>query len=219
MRDAARSASAGGRATGCAACSSSASSRWRSCCSSARRSWSRASGGYSGSDLGFNPASVLTARLWLPQPNDPATGPYFTHDARVAFYRRVLDRVAALPGVQSAGGVTQAAARRRARAALSFSIEGRAAGAGDAAEQRSPRSSRPATSARSASISSAAGCSTTTTTGARRSAAVVSESFTRQFFPGEDPIGKRVAPARARAAPASQQRRRTGSRSSGSSGT
>src|SRR5262249_61435699 len=47
--------------------------------------------------LGFNPASVLTARIWLPQPNLPETGPYFTHDARVSFYRRVLDRVAAPP--------------------------------------------------------------------------------------------------------------------------
>jgi hypothetical protein len=36
-------------------------------------------------DLGFRPASVLTARLWLPQPNEPSTGPYFTHPARVAF--------------------------------------------------------------------------------------------------------------------------------------
>ena len=26
-------------------------------------------------DLGFNPSSVLTARLWLPQPNDPQSGP------------------------------------------------------------------------------------------------------------------------------------------------
>ena len=27
-------------------------------------------------DLGFDPHNVLTARLWLPQPNDPPTGPY-----------------------------------------------------------------------------------------------------------------------------------------------
>ena len=29
-------------------------------------------------DLGFEPHHVLTARLWLPQPNEPSTGPYFT---------------------------------------------------------------------------------------------------------------------------------------------
>src|SRR5581483_2404734 len=46
--------------------------------------------------LGFRPESVLTVRLWLPQPNVPSSGPYFTHDARVSFYKRVIDRVAAL---------------------------------------------------------------------------------------------------------------------------
>ena len=57
-------------------------------------------------DLGFSPSSVLTARLWLPQPNLPETGPYFMHDARVSFYRRVLDRVTALPGVRAVGGIS-----------------------------------------------------------------------------------------------------------------
>ena len=33
-------------------------------------------------DLGFEPRHVLTARLWLPQPNEPSTGPYFTHPKR-----------------------------------------------------------------------------------------------------------------------------------------
>src|SRR5262249_44311385 len=51
-------------------------------------------------ELGFDPKSILTVRLWLPQPNDPKSGPYFTHDARVTFYRRALERVAALPGVR-----------------------------------------------------------------------------------------------------------------------
>ena len=80
--------------------------------------------------LGFRPESVLTARLWLPQPNDPKTGPYFTHDARVAFYRRVLERVAALPGVQAAGG-TAVLPLSGARGRISFAVEGRALDAGD----------------------------------------------------------------------------------------
>src|SRR6185503_8001485 len=57
-------------------------------------------------NLGFRPESVVTARMWLPQPNIPETGPYFTHDARVSFYRRVLERIATLPGVQAVGGVS-----------------------------------------------------------------------------------------------------------------
>ena len=81
-------------------------------------------------DLGFSPSSVLTARLWLPQPNLPETGPYFTHDARVSFYRRVLERVAALPGVQAVGGISNlplGGVHGRA----SFTIEGRALDAND----------------------------------------------------------------------------------------
>ena len=56
--------------------------------------------------LGFDPQSLLTARIWLPQPNAPETGPYFTHPARVSFYRRALERIAALPGVTAVRGVS-----------------------------------------------------------------------------------------------------------------
>src|SRR5437867_17378 len=72
------------------------------------------------SDVGLSIPELLDLRrsglfdevcgIWTisanPQPNDPNSGPYFTHDARVRFYRRVLDRVAALPGVETVGGVS-----------------------------------------------------------------------------------------------------------------
>jgi len=53
-------------------------------------------------DPGIDGRGVLTARLWLPQPNDPPTGRYFKHEARVAFYEEVLRRARELPGVRSA---------------------------------------------------------------------------------------------------------------------
>jgi putative ABC transport system permease protein len=81
-------------------------------------------------NLGFNPQSVLTARIWLPQPNDPKSGPYFTHDARVSFYRRVLDRVAALPGVQAVGGISNLPLGGF-HGRVSFSVEGRSTDAAD----------------------------------------------------------------------------------------
>ena len=44
-------------------------------------------------DIGFNPASVAYARLSLPE------GRYDTADAKKAYFAKVLDRVAAIPGV------------------------------------------------------------------------------------------------------------------------
>ena len=142
--------------------------------------------------LGFNPTSVLTARLWLPQPNVPETGPYFTHDTRVSFYRRVLDRVAALPGVDAVGGVTNlplAGARGR----TSFVVEGRAADEGDV-----PSSEAALVTPgyfRALGIELVRGRSFDDHDDQRSPAAiVVSEQFAGQFFPGTDPIGRRVSP-------------------------
>jgi putative ABC transport system permease protein len=152
-------------------------------------------------DLGFNPSSVLTARLWLPQPNDPQSGPYFTHAARVQFYQRVLDRVGALPGVQAAAGVTSlplAATPGRS----SFSIEGRPPEAGNV----------PVTEVSLVTPAYFSALGITRLSGRlldehddvrAPSAVVVSESFARQYFAGEDPIGKRVATGAGR--PASAQ--------------
>jgi putative ABC transport system permease protein len=53
-------------------------------------------------DAGIDAKGVLTARLWLPQPNDPAQGRYFTHPARLAFFQEVLRRAHELPGVEAA---------------------------------------------------------------------------------------------------------------------
>jgi len=47
-------------------------------------------------DLGFNPANVLTGKLPLPK------GQYDTSDLQRLFFRQVLQRVTALPGVIAA---------------------------------------------------------------------------------------------------------------------
>jgi putative ABC transport system permease protein len=51
---------------------------------------------------GFNPSQVLTARIWLPVPNNPDLDPYRPPEKRVAFIKEVLQRTSALPGVQHA---------------------------------------------------------------------------------------------------------------------
>ena len=52
---------------------------------------------------GIDSQWVMTARTWLPQPNDPSAGPYFKHEARTALIRRILDRLQASPGIAHAG--------------------------------------------------------------------------------------------------------------------
>jgi putative ABC transport system permease protein len=53
--------------------------------------------------LGFHPEGVITLRTSLPISSD---SPYKTFQARVSFYRRVLEKVARIPGVVSAGYTT-----------------------------------------------------------------------------------------------------------------
>ena len=42
---------------------------------------------------GFDTRGVTVARVWLPQPNDPSTGPYFSQQARARFLRDLLARL------------------------------------------------------------------------------------------------------------------------------
>ena len=143
-------------------------------------------------DLGFNPESVLTARLWLPQPNLPETGPYFAHDARVRFYTRVLDRIAALPGVEAVGGVSSLPLTGPTGRGA-FTIEGRPAASGDI--PMSEASFVTPGYFRALGVELLRGRLFDAHDDVKAPIAlVVSESFARQFFPGEDALGKRLAP-------------------------
>jgi len=74
-------------------------------------------------DTGIQTARLLTARVWLPQPNDPAAGPYFEHGKRVVLMRAILDRLAAVPGIEAAG-VTTALPATNDSGVAPFAIEG-----------------------------------------------------------------------------------------------
>jgi hypothetical protein len=156
--------------------------------------------------LGFNPASVLTARLWLPQPNLPESGPYFTHDARVSFYTRVLDRIAALPGVEAVGGVTSlplAGAPGRS----AFTIEGRPATTGDI--PNSEASFVTPGYFRALGVDLVRGVSSTTTTMSTRRWRWSSARVLRgSSFRGRTRSASASVPAREAATPVARSRRR-----------
>lgn len=54
-------------------------------------------------DAGFNPAHVEVARIWLPVPNHPELDPYRKPPERIALFREMMRRISAIPAVESAG--------------------------------------------------------------------------------------------------------------------
>jgi putative ABC transport system permease protein len=142
-------------------------------------------------DLGFNPDNVVTARLWLPQPNDPKQGRYFTHAARIALFDEVLRRARALPGV-SGVAAAQALPFDGTRNTATMTIEGHELDA----QGRVPAIQ---TNVASAGYFELIGARlvrgrTFTEQDHDRAApvAIVTESMANRYWPGEDPIGRRV---------------------------
>jgi predicted permease len=142
-------------------------------------------------DPGFHAEGVLTLRTTLPQPQ------YDSNAVRERFYRQVLDGVRGLPGVKSAayvsflpltfgGGIFGV----EANGVPSNGADGRNA---------SLRFTTPSYFS-SMGIPLIAGRDIEETDDLRRPlVAVVSASFARKYFPGENPLGKRftIAPGEA----------------------
>jgi putative ABC transport system permease protein len=77
---------------------------------------------------GFDPHQIVTAKIWLSVPNDPAQDPYRVIEKRAAYYREVLRRASALSGVaEVAVGSAESLPMGRLRRKSTFAIEGRAA--------------------------------------------------------------------------------------------
>jgi putative ABC transport system permease protein len=146
-------------------------------------------------DPGFEPANVLTARLWLPQPNDPDLGRYSNrqtgHQARLATYEEILRRARTLPGV-TAAAAADALPLDGSRSSIVFTAEG---------TEGDDRSTVPTAQYTSASagyfevmgIRLLRGRTFTDQDGAQAAPViVVSESIARRSWPGQDPIGKRL---------------------------
>jgi predicted permease len=146
-------------------------------------------------ELGFEPRDVLTARLWLPQPNDPNQGKYSNrttgHAARVALFEDILGRARALPGVTSAAAVG-VLPLEGSRNTTSFTAEG------TQADERSriPRGQATIASAgyfELMGIRLLSGRTFTDQDGAQSlPVVVVSSSLARTVWPGQNPIGRRV---------------------------
>jgi putative ABC transport system permease protein len=136
-------------------------------------------------DPGFDAENLLTVRLSLPQSKYPED-----HQA-TAFFRQLVDRVGALPGVRSASAINFLPYTGPG-AATRFAVEGRPA---------PPPGEEPTTEVsvidpeyfRTMRIPLLVGRTFTTRESIEASrVAIVNEAMVRQHFQGEDPIGKRV---------------------------
>ncbi len=135
---------------------------------------------------GFNATNVITMQLALTRAKYPETR------QRAAFFRQLVERVEALPGVQSAGTVTELPLSGQEQDTF-FTIEGKppavpGSGNNDANNRVvSPDYFRamgiPLVKGRSFTAQDREGAP---------NVVLISETFAQTFFPGEDPIGKRL---------------------------
>jgi putative ABC transport system permease protein len=137
-------------------------------------------------DPGFNPNNMLTMRVSLEGPN------YEKAEPRIAFYDQLLDKIKALPGVQSVGAryhIPLVPADNYAN--LAFTIEGRL----------SDRANRPTAYYntvtpdlfRTMEIAVSKGRQFNEHDDQRaQRVIIINETLARRYFPGEDPIGKRM---------------------------
>jgi predicted permease len=141
-------------------------------------------------DPGIDPRGVLTARLWLPQPNDPSAGPYFRHTARVPVFDEILRRVRELPGVESAAMV-QGLPLDGPRRFSTITVDG---------APRDQGTDIPAVQANVASndfftlmrIPVRAGRTFDASDTVAGATAVINDEAARRFFPNQDPVGRRL---------------------------
>ncbi|HEY6187294.1 MAG TPA: ABC transporter permease, partial [Pyrinomonadaceae bacterium] len=138
-------------------------------------------------DTGFDTENILTMVLPLP------TGKYKSDQQVVGFFRQATERIRTLPGVQAAGMVNYLPLYGGLGSATSFAIEGQPA---------PPPGEEPSTNVRVADAGyfGAMGIPllrgrnfTDVEASEARHVVLISESFARQYFPGEDPLGKRVS--------------------------
>ena len=137
--------------------------------------------------LGFEPKGVLTLRTALPQSPDSA---YRDFSARSDFYRRVLERTKAIPGVISAGYTTFLPLTNRG-GTDGFIVEGAPPPPAGKQNDANDRVVSPEY-LQTVGVRLLAGRFFDDSDGPdTRPVAIVNEAMTRQYWPGQDPLGHR----------------------------
>jgi putative ABC transport system permease protein len=139
--------------------------------------------------LGFNPRNVLSLALDLPFSR------YAGPQQELAFYRALLQRVEALPGVVSVGVASSIplASHDLELTTPSFKVEGRGAAPGEPEQRADSRTASP-DYFRTLGIPLIRGRIFTNGDESNTQPVVlINKSMARHYWPGEEPIGKRIA--------------------------
>ncbi|MBI3282360.1 MAG: ABC transporter permease [Acidobacteria bacterium] len=134
-------------------------------------------------DLGFNPEHVLTLRL-------PAPASLRDTPSQIAYYQRLLERVQAVHGMNAAGLVTPLPLAG-VEANATFAVEGRPQAPGERQLVKLRCASPGYFRAMGLRLRAGRVLNEGDSAGAP-GVVVISEALARKYFPGEDPIGRRV---------------------------
>ena len=137
-------------------------------------------------DPGFNPSNLLTARMSL------SVTKYSDQNKKIAFYNQVLERLQAIPGVRSAGLVMNLPLSG-SNMNRGFLVEGRPEAKPDENVSVDYQVTSPGYFSTMEIPIIKGRAFTELDTEGRPRVAIINEIMARKYFPGEDPIGKRIA--------------------------
>ncbi|HEY9283741.1 MAG TPA: ABC transporter permease [Pyrinomonadaceae bacterium] len=145
-------------------------------------------------DLGFDPEKVIAADISLPW------GSYNSPERRMEFFRQLVTRVEALPGV-AAAAVSQSVPLSGEEHGTQFTVGGgQPAQAGVKFGAMRHRISSQYLNVMGIQLLKGRGLTEHDTAGAP-GVVLINEALARQYFPGEDPIGKQITLDEARPRP------------------
>jgi putative ABC transport system permease protein len=152
-------------------------------------------------DLGFRPDHLLTLQITPPRAKYPSD------EKQIVFYNQFLQQVRGLPGVQSAALISQIPLGDGTWSG-NFEIEGRPLGPNDVPPEVNWRSITPGyletmkiPVLQGRSFTPQDGIAMATTA----SLAIIDQAMSRRYFPGENPVGKRLILGSAKAADANSR--------------
>ncbi len=135
---------------------------------------------------GFNQENLLTMQIMLPEQEQ-----YRQSARRAAFYDQLFERIASLPGVQAVGGTTRLPLGNMDGVTTTLEIEGQPVPEGERPEVEFRRVSKDYFQAMGIPLKEGRVFEERDLPDSPR-VGLVTESAARRFWPGEDPLGKRI---------------------------